>query len=138
MPGILKVSEAVSLAIHAVDFLIKNGSRQASTREIASALQCSGFHLSKVLQSLVKTGILESVRGPSGGYRVSLKGKESSLLNVFEAIEGPLDFKACIFDEPVCKKSNCIFNGFVESINKQFKEYMSSRKVGDIKKDIPQ
>ena len=47
--------------------------------------------LLKILQQLVRTRILASERGPSGGFRLRRPAGEISLLEVIETIEGPIE-----------------------------------------------
>ncbi len=67
MPGILNISEATSLAIHAMIYIEANSNRKVSTKEIAVEFDASEAHLSKVLQRLVRSGYVKSVRGPKQG-----------------------------------------------------------------------
>ena len=68
MPTMLKISEAATLALHTAFFLVTNPDRRLTTREMASTMGASEAHLSKVLQRLVHAGLVESVRGPKGGF----------------------------------------------------------------------
>ena len=62
----IKISEASSLAIHAMVFLAAKPGEKLSTSYIASEIKVSEAHLSKVLQRLNKVGLVVSSRGPSG------------------------------------------------------------------------
>ena len=64
MPGAIKVSEAVSIAIHALVLLAANPTGRLSAKEIADTFKISGAHLAKVLQRLGKADMVKSVRGP--------------------------------------------------------------------------
>ena len=95
----LRVSEATSLALHAMALLTGDGSRPLSCHEMAEALQVSEAHLSKVLQRLGKQGFVSSLRGPKGGFRLARDPEDVSLLEIYEAIEGPVQFSNCLFRE---------------------------------------
>jgi len=130
--GPLRISEAASLALHSVVLLAANGKRVISTRDIAAALEVSEAHLSKVLQRLAKTGLVRSVRGPKGGFAVSKPGDEITLLEVYEAIEGPLPPSTCLFGVPICGGQKCIFGGALQSVHEQLRKYLSGTKVSEL------
>ena len=129
MAGPLKISEAASIAFHAVALLVANPKKHFSNKEIAARLHVSEAHLSKVLQRLCKTGILKSIRGPKGGFLLQESSYGMSLLDVFEAIEGPLELSTCLFDSPVCDSNDCVFGGLIESVNELVREYFVVTKL---------
>ena len=88
MSSILKVSEAVALAIHACVIVAeKQAEGKTTTASIASALKASEAHLSKVMQRLVRARIMNSVRGPGGGFVMSAKPEDIRLINIYEAVD---------------------------------------------------
>lgn len=60
---------------------------QLSTGEIARTYGVSTHHLAKVLRTLVRAGLVESVRGVGGGYRFAGNAKRLTLLDVVELFE---------------------------------------------------
>ena len=106
MANMLKISEAASLALHTMVYLAANDARLATTHEIGEVLRVSEAHLAKVLQRLGKVGLVEATRGPKGGFRLAKPGSEISLLQVYEAIEGPLADITCFLREPICRGDN--------------------------------
>jgi len=131
MPGVLKVSEAASLALHTMVYLARNQDSPASTREVAESIQRSEFHLSKVLQRLARAGLVQSLRGPKGGFVLGEGALDATLLEVYEAIEGPLDSTPCLLGTPMCGKMPCVMGGLIHSVNEQFTAYMGSTRLGD-------
>jgi len=129
MNQILKISEAASLALHTMVYLVEHAGRPVSVKEIAEALHRSEFHLSKVLQRLARSGLVTSIRGPRGGFQLGGDGAETTLLEIFEAIEGTLDPNPCILGSRVCCRTACILGGFVSKMNAEFIEYMSGKKL---------
>jgi len=132
MSNILKISEAASLALHTAVFLAENPKKLVSTKDIASALQVSEAHLSKVLQRLVKVGLAKSTRGPKGGFMLGKDSDTVSLLDVYEAIEGSLILRDCLFGIRICAGKSCILGGLVETLNKQVKEYLAKTKLSEL------
>jgi len=134
MTSILKISEAASLAMHALAFMAQNEDMSFTVKNLASCIKGSEFHLSKVLQRLARSGILTSVRGPKGGFSLSGNWEDTTLLEVYEILEGPLDMQTCITGNLGCRIEVCILGGLVESVNSQFTNYMGSVTLRDFKK----
>ncbi len=113
-------------------YLAEQPEKQVSTREIAATLRRSGFHLAKVLQRLTRAGFVKSVRGPKGGFRLIDRWKGITLLDIYEAIEGPLLPGRCISGEPVCTRVKCIMGGLTHVVNKQVMDYLGHTSVGSL------
>jgi Rrf2 family transcriptional regulator, nitric oxide-sensitive transcriptional repressor len=125
MATILKFSEAVSIAFHTMSYLTKNKGKMIGTKEIAESLKVSENHLSKILQRLVKAGFLESIRGPKGGFILKDGGNKISLLEVYEAVDGPLKLSNCLFSSAICTEGeDCLFGNLIKIVNKEIKEYL--------------
>ena len=56
----------------------------------------------KVLQALVQGGFLQAVRGPGGGYELTKRADEITLLDVIRAVEGDDTFDHCVLGFPTC------------------------------------
>jgi Rrf2 family protein len=75
--------------------------------EIAENQEIPRHFLSKILQQLVKAGLLESMKGPNGGFKLSKKPEKITLLQIIKAIDGldvftqcGIGFKKCSDDHP--------------------------------------
>lgn len=132
MQNILKISDAASLALHTTALLAAVPDKLMSTGEFASMLKVSEAHLSKVLQRLVKSRIVKSVRGAKGGFTLAKSGDEISLLDIFEAIEGPFQPSNCLLESRVCGGKDCILGGLLEQLNTSVKEYLTKTKLSSL------
>lgn len=132
MGSILKISEAVSLGIHAVIITALNKDERISTPEIASAIEASEAHLSKVMQRLVKAGIVKSNRGPGGGFVLAEKPSKIRLLDIYLAIEGDFPHGNCLFEKKICGKRPCFLGDFLRKINAECSDYFKNTTVGDL------
>lgn len=103
MGQIIRVSEAAAIAMHSAIILAHERPNSVSLGELAEILQSSRAHCSKVLQRLCKSGLLEAIRGPKGGYVLSKDPAEVTLLQFYEAIEGRLEDTWCLFGEQRCR-----------------------------------
>ena len=130
---ILRISEAASIAMHTVFILASKADESLSTKDIATSLSVSENHLSKVLQRLTRAGLVISIRGPKGGFKLNPDKKDITLLEVYEAIDGPLQMSDCLLDRQVCH-GNCLLGGLIASINKEVTEYLSKTSIIDFVK----
>lgn len=129
MSNVLKISEAASLAIHAMVYLAAKPERRVSSTEIAGVLDVSEAHLSKVFQRLVKAGLADSVRGRNGGFTLTRDAKHITLLEIYEFIEGPLVLTQCLLGKPVCRGDRCILGNLLETVDKRVRNYLAKTKL---------
>jgi Rrf2 family protein len=66
-------------------------------------------YLGKIAQELRRHGLVQSVRGAGGGYRLSRDPAEVTLLDVWQALEGPIDPVECIQNPDGCPRTtDCV------------------------------
>ncbi len=118
--------------MHALGLLTCRPDDTLTCRAIATEFRVSEAHLSKVLQRLVKAGLLVSARGPKGGFSLARDPASVSLIEVFEAIEGPIKPVECFFSEPICNDGSCVLGKVIADVNRTFSEYLSERNLEDI------
>jgi Rrf2 family protein len=99
-------------ADYAVRVMIHLAGQPAHTRAsragLAEAAECPEQFLSKVLQSLTRAGLVVSHRGNTGGFELPVSRQEVSLLDVVEAIEGPVRLNLCLTSEEACvRRGSC-------------------------------
>ena len=123
MAQIFRISDAASLALHAMAMLAASEHIKLTVHEIAAELEVSENHLSKVCQRLVKAGLIKSERGPKGGLDIAKDPKQINFLQIYEAIEGPIINNYCLLGRNTCKPSDCILGGLMESVNQEVKEH---------------
>jgi Rrf2 family protein len=132
MESFLRLSEAAALALHSMAMLATAGDALLTASGIAQRLGVSANHLAKVHQRLSRAGLIESIRGPRGGVRLARSPSEISLLDVYEAIEGPAPEATCLLPKPVCGDAPCILGSLLSSINAEATHYLRSRRLADI------
>ena len=145
----IKISESAALAIHTVSLLTRYPSRRFSNKEISGLLGCSLNTLSKVLQRLTKAGLIDSLRGPTGGFSLACDPDASNALQVFEAMDGvlpPCSDAECLLGDNSCLERSCILGGLVANVHRMFlktlrdttlSELATSMKLGDSKYGNP-
>lgn len=135
MSSLLKMSEACSLALHAMVFMAANPAKTYSTHEIAEKLQASEAHLSKVMQRLAKADLVNSERGPKGGFTLTAAPEAITLMNIFEVIEGPMPNSHCLAGQPVCGRMNCIMGDILNNVNNELRKYLSETSLAMLKEE---
>jgi len=131
-PVTLRISEAASLAMHAMVLLAARPGERLSTARMAEVLGASEAHLAKVMQQLGRARLVRSARGRGGGF-VLARGPESiSLLEVYRAVEGPLPAGGCLLARRICSGRRCILGGLVGRVNRQVGEYLARTRLSDL------
>jgi FeS assembly SUF system regulator len=107
----LRISKLTDYAILIMVELSRDG-ETLSAQSLAERVRVEVPTASKVLKLLSGSGLLESFRGPSGGYRVARKAGEISVAEVIAAIEGPIAMTECSIEEGLCsQEQNCDLRG---------------------------
>jgi len=131
MGQMIQLSEAASIALHSVAFMARAPEDWFTAGQIAASSGASGNHIAKVLQRLVKSGILRSVRGPHGGFALAKPKSELTFLEIYEAIEGRVSTGACPLHRGVCPFSKCIFGGMLNRVNAEIVDYFRNKTIAD-------
>ena len=95
----LRLSKKADYALIAMKHLALNGDGSSSAREIASLYDIPIELLAKILQRLVRRGLLVSQQGTRGGYQLARVPLLISVADVIQAIDGPVTVTACSSDE---------------------------------------
>jgi Rrf2 family protein len=87
----MKLTRASSYALHAVTFMaVQKHDHPIASHHIAQARHIPERFLLKVLKPLVSARVLHSVKGPNGGYRLARSPNHITLLEILEAVDGPI------------------------------------------------
>lgn len=99
----MQLTRAADYAVRVMVHLaaVAPGTR-ASRTELAGVVDCPEQFLSKVLQSLTRAGLVTSHRGNTGGFELPLARRSSSVLDIVEAVEGPIRLNVCLGSSNEC------------------------------------
>jgi Rrf2 family protein len=120
----MKLTRASSYALHAVVFMAaQKKDTPTASHHIAQARGIPERFLLKVLKPLVSAQVLLSIKGPNGGYRLARPANEVSMLDILEAVDGPIrgnsPFSHDDPDSQLNKRLEDICNQSAEVIRKQ-------------------
>jgi Rrf2 family protein len=130
MSGVVRLSEAVSIAFHAAALMAAEGDRVHTTRDLAGRLGVSRAHLAKVMPRLAKAGLVRSTRGPAGGFRLARPAEATTFLEIYEALEGPVRGPGCPLKRSSCPFSRCLFGELAGEISADFVGYLGTNTLG--------
>lgn len=91
------LSYTCKTAVKAVIYLASKyeTGEKVGIKEISEYIDSSGHTVGKMLQTLVKQGVINSAKGPSGGFYISKEQRKQTIINIVEAIDGKQVFKEC-------------------------------------------
>ena len=99
----MQITRQADYAVRAVLHLaqIKNGDR-AATSTVAKEQHIPPSFLAKIISQLSIAGLLHTSRGARGGVTLARDPKDITLLEVVEAIDGPIQLNECVGEEGAC------------------------------------
>ena len=104
----LRLSKKADYALIAMKHLALQGGSSTSAREIAEEYDIPIELMAKVLQRLVRMGLLISTQGTRGGYTLRRSSTSITVAHVIEAIDGPFTVTACSTENNDCDQySKC-------------------------------
>ncbi|HEY5644865.1 MAG TPA: Rrf2 family transcriptional regulator [Pseudomonadales bacterium] len=101
------ISKTAEYALKAVLRLAQSpATTRLTAAELAESLQVPQNYLSKILHTLSRSGVLDSVRGPHGGFRLAVPTAELSLATVIEPFDELTRQRACLLGRPQCLETS--------------------------------
>ena len=114
--------------------------RVVNTKEIAEEYHIPAELLAKVLQTLAKSGIIESHNGPKGGYLLGKSPREITIAQVLESLEGPLGMMDCSHEkdgDPCMQREHCNIRTPLLKIQSSIYQLLNSMTLQDMMGGTP-
>ncbi|MDD4170915.1 MAG: Rrf2 family transcriptional regulator [Syntrophomonas sp.] len=126
----MNINQATDYGFRAVLYLARNSEKKlVEAQTIARNEVVPMRFLLKIMPSLIKAGIVRSQRGVGGGYALARDPQDITLLDVLEAIEGPICLNRCL-DDGYCSKQgppDCrihqSLNAIQNNLSREFSRY---------------
>ena len=104
----MKLSTKSRYGLRAILEIAKNyGAAPAKRKDIAASQGVSDSYLENILIVLKNNKVIETSRGVNGGYVLCREPGSISVLEIVDALEGPLDLVECVSSPHECTKSGC-------------------------------
>ena len=99
----MQITRQADYAVRAVLYLARlGGAERAATSSVAEEQRIPPSFLAKIISQLSIAGLLHTSRGARGGVTLARPPKDITLLEVIEAIDGPIQLNECVGDEANC------------------------------------
>lgn len=98
----MQITRQADYAVRAVLHLARNGDQRVATNVIADEQNIPPSFLAKIVSQLSIAGLLHTSRGARGGVTLARDPSEISLLEVIEAIDGPIRLNECVGENGSC------------------------------------
>lgn len=128
------LSRACTYGVRAVLFLAtRTDSRPVLVKDIARRLGIPFHFLGKIVQEMVKAGVLVSYKGRNGGVALARPTDQIKVREVVEAIDGPDLLKGCVLGLPECSGDYpCPLHGKWSGIRGEIETMLSERSVAEM------
>ncbi|MEO8795364.1 MAG: Rrf2 family transcriptional regulator [Daejeonella sp.] len=132
-------SKTCEYALRAVFFIAHRTSEggRVGIKEIASGVGSPEYFLAKILQDLSKRGIVQSAKGPNGGFFMEEKSLKQPLSNIVLAVDGKALFTGCALGLEVCsEKEPCPLHNEFKNIRNQIQQLLQNTTIEEFNEDL--
>lgn len=132
-------SKACEYGIRAIIYILSQNSKgkKLGIKDICKEIDAPEFFTAKILQSLVKQGVMSSTKGPNGGFYVEKEQENLTLLDLVKAIDGNQIFEGCGLGLKDCSENNpCPIHYQFKSIRDQLRDMLDTCTIKDLAADL--
>jgi Rrf2 family protein len=129
------LSKTAEYALRAIVYIALSDAQglKAGIKEIAKELDLPAHFMGKILQDLVRKGIIASMKGPGGGFFLHRPASEITLLEVVNTIDGLEAFRKCGMGMKMCSDIHpCPLHNEIKAYRDQLLKVFSSKTIQDL------
>jgi Rrf2 family protein len=128
------LSKTCEYALRAMIFIAqrsKDGSK-VPIKDIAKGIDSPEHFVAKILQDLTRKGVLQSTKGPNGGFYLDKKGRECSLATIVREVDGNQLFSGCGLGLKECSESHpCPIHNEFRVIRQEISRMLEDARIGE-------
>ena len=130
----MQISKSAGYAIHGLGYLVTRGTTDpVQISEISNNQDVSKTYLANIFQQLSTARIVVGHRGVTGGYLLAHEPKDITLVNIIEAVDGPVIRRHCCLGMFGCAiKSRCYVLNVFNEANERFVEVLQNVTLQDV------
>ncbi|HZJ19031.1 MAG TPA: Rrf2 family transcriptional regulator [Pricia sp.] len=133
------ISNTCKTAIKAVIYIAsreESGDR-SGVKEIAKYIDASKHTVSKTLQNLVRQNIINSIKGPNGGFYITDKQRKQPILTIVDAVDGKNLFNACGLGLSECSNEHpCPIHDDYKKGKEIIKELFATKSINELYRPV--
>ncbi len=124
----LHITRKGDYAIRGMVYLaMKPMDRMSLISEMASAIDVSQALLAKIFQNISKVGLVKSYRGVGGGFMLGRPAETISMLEIVEAVEGPIILNRCLLRPGTCgRDAECTVHPVWREVQEKMREILGN------------
>jgi len=130
------LSNTSKYAIRAMIYIARysSKSKRLGIKVIAKELQIPSFFLGKILQVLARKKLLDSMKGPTGGFTLGKPAEKITLLQIIESVDNTDFLNQCIIGSTRCSMRHkpCALHEKYAPIRDTFREMLAKETLADI------
>jgi len=132
-------SKTCEYAMRAVFFIAHKTAKggRVGIKEIATGIDSPEHFLAKILQDLSRRGVIQSAKGPNGGFYVDEEILNMPLAAIVEAVDGNGIFTGCGLGLEYCSEENpCPIHHDFKAIRNQIQDLLKTTKIGEFNEEL--
>lgn len=134
-------SKTCEYAIRAMIFIAqksKDGNK-VGIKEIAKGIDSPEHFIAKILQDLGRKRLLQSLKGPNGGFYLDAESLECSLADIVKVVDGDKLFTGCGLGLKQCSESHpCPIHHEFKAVRKGIQQMLENAKLGEFTEELEQ
>lgn len=134
--GLMQIPRRVDYGLRAMIYLSRQTPEKCcSISEISKHQGVPRKFLEKIIQDLMRNGLIKSKRGSCGGYTLARAADQISFTDVIEAVEGPITVNACMDQESTCDQMpRCAMIGVWSEVQQSISNVLSRTTIATLER----
>ncbi|MEO8766405.1 MAG: Rrf2 family transcriptional regulator [Ginsengibacter sp.] len=132
-------SKTCEYAIRAMIFIAQKSKtgRKVGIKEIANAIDAPEYFIAKILQELGRKGLVQSLKGPTGGFYLEKEPSKCSLADIVKAIDGDNLFNGCGLGLKNCSEIRpCPIHNEFKIVRDEIHNMLKNARIGEFSKQL--
>lgn len=129
------LSKTCEYAIRALTFIAqqtKDGNK-ISIKDVAKGIDSPEYFIAKILQEMTRKDLLQSTKGPTGGFHLNETNLNNSLANIVKEFNGDKIFNGCALGLKQCSETSpCPLHDQFKGIRNNLKQLLESTTIRDL------
>ena len=109
-----------------LDIALHDPEQYVTIAAIGERRHLSSAYLEQIFGNLRRAGLLEGIRGPTGGYRLSKPADQITVMQILDAVDASLEKSVCEKDRDCCDgEGECITFDLWDRLNEEMRRFLS-------------